>query len=149
LRRLAALVPPARQNQVRYFGLLASQSAGHHRLPALVPPSEAQEPEPGADTESQPAAISAIGADTDTEPNRAAIEQRTVYRKSWAALLSRVFFHDVLTCNHCGGERKIISAVTAPEIAAKILAHLDLPTDLPQLAPARAPPQPDIFPDDD
>jgi hypothetical protein len=37
LRRLAALVPPKRQNQIRYYGLLAAQAHDRDRLVALVP----------------------------------------------------------------------------------------------------------------
>lgn len=37
LRRLAALVPPARQNQIRYYGLLAAQAHDRDRFLALVP----------------------------------------------------------------------------------------------------------------
>ena len=65
----------------------------------------------------------------------------------WAALLARVFAVDVLTCAHCGGERRIVAAITEPDVAARILTHLDLPTDVPKLAPARAPPQTELFDD--
>lgn len=41
VRRLAALVPPARQNQVRYYGLLASQARDRERLAHLGLPTEA------------------------------------------------------------------------------------------------------------
>jgi hypothetical protein len=35
---------------------------------------------------------------------------------------------------------QIIAALSEPSVVARVLAHLDLPTTLPQPAPARAPP---------
>ena len=35
---------------------------------------------------------------------------------------------------------RVIAALSEPAVVAKVLAHLDLPTTLPQPAPARAPP---------
>ena len=71
------------------------------------------------------------------------------YRKSWAALLAQVFSADLLTCSHCGTERSILAAITDRDVVVKILNHLELPTDVPDLAPARAPPQTGLFSDDD
>jgi hypothetical protein len=133
LRRLAALVPPARQNQVRYFGLLASQANDHHRLLDLAPRSVAHDldhdvADPHADAD--PAAAPARG-----------------YRMRWAALLARVFGHQVLICPHCQGPRTILAAVTEPEPIRAILTHLGLATDVPTLADARAPPQHELLDD--
>ena len=147
LRRLAALVPPVRQNQVRYFGLLASQSADHHRLAALAPVAKAD-----AATETLAGVTAAAdvpaGVPADAAPDPPNAGQRS-YRMTWATLLARVFSQDLLTCTHCGGKRRILAAITARDIAAKILTHLELPTDVPELAPARAPPQTELFADDD
>jgi hypothetical protein len=71
------------------------------------------------------------------------------YRIRWAKLLARVFEHDVLLCSHCGEPTKVIAAVTDTDVAARILAHLGLPAVLPDLAPARAPPQTAMFSDDE
>ena len=60
-------------------------------------------------------------------------------------LLARVFEHDVLRCDHCGARRSVIAAITDAHVAAGILLHLGLPTDAPELAPARAPPQTELF----
>jgi len=54
-------------------------------------------------------------------------------------LLERVFGHD-LSCPDCHGPMKVIQVVEDPVVIERILIHLGLPTDLPPLAPARAPP---------
>jgi len=53
----------------------------------------------------------------------------------------RAFAIDVLTCDHCGGRRRLIAFLTDGLVVRKILAHLGLPTEPPHLAPARAPPE--------
>jgi acyl-CoA reductase-like NAD-dependent aldehyde dehydrogenase len=40
----------------------------------------------------------------------------------------------------CDGRMRVIAALSEPAVVCKVLAHLDLPTTLPQPAPARAPP---------
>lgn len=135
LRRLAALVPPARQHQVRYYGLLSSQARDRERLADLVPGATPDEADVEADDTG-----AAIGSG-DRAPSRA-------YRVRWAKLLARVFEHQVLCCPHCGARRTIVAAITDRDVAAAILLHLDLPTDAPVLAPARAPPQTELFGDD-
>ncbi len=131
LRRLAALVPPARQNQVRYYRLLAAQAHDRDRLLTLVPT--------GGGDESSIAVAEASSHPTATASG---------YRLRWAQLLARVFGHQVLICPSCGHARTIIAAITERDVAAKLLVHLGLPTDVPVLAQARAPPQADLFADD-
>ena len=53
----------------------------------------------------------------------------------------RIFQIDVTKCDACGGEMKIIAAILEKEVIHKILGHLDLPTQPPDLAPARLPSQ--------
>ena len=124
LRRLAALVPPRGQHQVRYYGALAPQSRHRVQLAGLgLPIRDAARTDPPVDA-------------TGTEK-----PPRSAYRQSWAQLLARVFKLQVLICPRCQGPRTIIAAITALHTAARLLSHLDLPTDLPTLAHARAPPQ--------
>ena len=52
-------------------------------------------------------------------------------RLSWARLLKRVFDIDLEHCPQCGGALKIIAAIVAPPVIARILAHLGLPTRAP------------------
>ena len=49
-------------------------------------------------------------------------------RLDWATLLKRVFALEVLTCQACGGERRVVAEIKEGPIATKILAHLGLPT---------------------
>jgi len=56
----------------------------------------------------------------------------------------RSFAIDVLTCPRCAGKRKLIALITERSVVRKILAHLGLPTEPPTLAPARAPPEPEL-----
>ena len=56
--------------------------------------------------------------------------------------MQRVFLVDVLTCPWCGRARKELGGIFDPDAIHRILAHLGLPTEPPELAPARAPPEP-------
>jgi len=162
LKRLAAQVPPQRQNQIRYYGLLAAQAHDRDRLLALVahaadadrhddggggddgePPSVAvaDPPDPSA---SPPVGVASPPVGVASPPVGV-----VGHRVRWAQLLARVFGHQVLVCSHCGGPRTIIAAITDCDVAASILVHLGLPTDAPELAPARAPPQTELLSDDE
>jgi len=68
-------------------------------------------------------------------------------RLPWAELLRRVFADDVLHCP-CGGRRSVVAVVTVVAVARVVLATLGLPTDLATFAPARGPPQGDLWCDD-
>jgi len=50
-----------------------------------------------------------------------------------------VFPIDVSTCPS-GGKRSLIAAITEPEVIVEILDHLGLPSQPPQVTPARTPP---------
>jgi len=58
-------------------------------------------------------------------------------RLAWADLLQRVFEVDALACPKCGGRMRILSAITDPIVAARILRCLALPARAPPLATAR------------
>jgi len=62
------------------------------------------------------------------------------YRRPWHELLKRVFDLDII-CARCGSKMHRISHIDDPETIERILGHLGLPTEPPQPAPARAPPQ--------
>lgn len=59
------------------------------------------------------------------------------YRINWARLLKRVFKSDIAACPDCGGELKIIAAITQPSAINKLLTHFGLPTRAPPRAPAK------------
>jgi len=55
--------------------------------------------------------------------------------------MRRVFDLDVLCCPKCSGRLKLLALIEDPNVIKKILKHLNLPTELPTPAPARAPPE--------
>ncbi len=58
-------------------------------------------------------------------------------RLLWAELLQRVFEVDALCCPRCGGRMRVLSAITDPTVAARILRCLALPSRAPPLATSR------------
>lgn len=74
-------------------------------------------------------------------PYAPAKNRRPRARYSWADLLRRVFLIDVLPCPHCRGRRTLLAAIHEPASIERILRHLGLPTEPPEIAPARPPPQ--------
>ncbi len=48
---------------------------------------------------------------------------------------------NVLECERCGGEMKVLALVTEQAAIKKILEHLDLPSTGPPIAKARRPPE--------
>jgi hypothetical protein len=62
----------------------------------------------------------------------------TARRYRWAELLRRTFDIDVLACPRCGGRLVLIALIEQPEVIARILGHLGLPSELPRPAPARS-----------
>jgi hypothetical protein len=55
---------------------------------------------------------------------------------AWADLLRRTFAIDVLACAGCGGRLRLLATITDERVIRRILRHLDLPTDVPEPAPA-------------
>ena len=47
---------------------------------------------------------------------------------------------DVLACPQCGGRLTLIALIEDPAVIVRILGHLELPADIPEAQPARAPP---------
>ncbi len=58
-------------------------------------------------------------------------------RVAWAELLQRVFEVYALACPKCGGRMRVLSAITDPTVAGRILRCLALPARAPPLATAR------------
>lgn len=54
--------------------------------------------------------------------------------------MQRVFLVDVLPCPQCRARRRVLAGIFAVDVIRRIVEHLGLPTELPLLAPARAPP---------
>ena len=68
---------------------------------------------------------------------------------SWAQRLKRVFNIDIETCEHCGGQVKVVASIEAPVVIEKILDHqkskasINVSGTLPE---SRAPPQLELGP---
>lgn len=59
-----------------------------------------------------------------------------------SSLSRKVFNIDVESCHACGARNvKIVAAIMQKTVIAKILAHIGVPPDIPELAEASAPPQ--------
>ena len=51
----------------------------------------------------------------------------------------------MLTCDNCGGKRRVVACVFSSTTTAEILAHLGLPPHPLGLAPARDSPQRELY----
>jgi len=134
LRRLVATIPPKRMNMVRFHGIFAPRANARPLLKPLLPPKK-----PAA---SKPTTTADGPSSGDTIDDHAVLPPR--YRRPWHELLKRVFDID-LVCAVCGHKMHRISHIEDPATISRILGHLGLPTQHPQPAPARDPPQLDFF----
>ena len=116
IEKLAALVPPPRVNLVRYHGVLAAHARDRDKIVPKKPAAEKLREERGASRN----------------------------RLLWAALLARVFAIDVTKCPKCNGRLRLVAAITDTASAKRYLDGVGLPSEIPSLAPARAPPQLDF-----
>ena len=57
----------------------------------------------------------------------------------WAELLRKTFGFELL-CSKCKGPLRLVALIKSEEIAGRILTAMHLPTDVPELHPARPPP---------
>ncbi len=116
LQKLAILIPPPHKNLTRYFGVFGP--AHQHR-----------------------AAVVAIGRASPAPTSSSTVEDTAppLPRKAtlpWAELLRRVFAIDILKCDQCGGDMKIIAIIPASEATEAILDHLGIDTkDNPAIGP--------------
>ncbi|MFH2008338.1 MAG: hypothetical protein ABI333_17265 [bacterium] len=69
-------------------------------------------------------------------------------RMTWASLLMRSLGVSGLECPRCQAQMVLLALITAPQVVEKILDHLRIPSTPPPLAPARPPPEHDMFGDD-
>jgi len=97
IARLAAPVPRPRVHLVRYYGLFAPNAKHRDHIVARATPT------------------AQCGDDT--------LEAKPTAPMSWMQRLRRVFAIDISTCPHCGGEVRVIAAITEPALIARILEH--------------------------
>jgi hypothetical protein len=112
VEKLVPLVPPPRAHQTVFHGVLAP----HARLRPQVtpkPPPISQEEQPTCHTSKR-------------------------RRMDWAALLRRVYAIDILQCPRCGGEMRIIAAITQTHVIRAILKSCGFPSAPPERHPPAA-----------
>lgn len=130
IARLAALVCRPRANQILHLGVLSP----HHRWRAeLVPEPPAPE-------------LACSLARDDARDSAAEDSQRPPPNDSWAALMQRGLQIDTLACPTCGGRFRHIANIMTRDVIRRILRHLGLQPEPPDLEPPSVPDQPDLFP---
>jgi hypothetical protein len=120
IEKLAALVPLPRVNLVRYHGCLAPHAKNRDQIVPKKPDEE------------------------ELRKTRGLSKNRLL----WAALLARTFGLSVETCPHCGGRMRIVAAITDSASIKRYLDGVGLPSELPEIKPARPPPQLELEYDD-
>jgi hypothetical protein len=155
MRRLAAIVPPPRVHSTRYWGVFAPASkvrpkillAGKERRRGCSGP-----PSPDPETFDNGGAEEArtdweLRAELDDVPltfGPPPMPDRKRYL-DWSQLLRRVFAADLLTCEKCGGRRKVTAFLPSSREAREVLDRLGYDATAPPIAAARAPPHQEAF----
>jgi hypothetical protein len=116
IARLAALVPPPKRHLTRYFGVLSSHAASRSE----VVPTPA-EPTPA----------------TPVEQDKPKNTSRYI---CWSELLRKTFGFEIV-CSKCKSPLRLIALIKSEGVAKKVLRAMHLSSDIPQLRPARPPPQ--------
>jgi hypothetical protein len=128
IARLAALVCRPRANQVLHLGVLSP----HHRWRRRVT--------------SEPKETDGVPSCSDPQPSRAlAVRASAPLNYGWAELMQRGLQIDTLTCATCGGRFEHIANIMTRDVIRRILRHLGLRAEPPDLEPPRLPDQQDLF----
>jgi len=121
IEKLASMIPPPYKHQVNYYGCLSS----HSKLRPKIVSSLARDATNGAS--SQQECENHVGvveeSDNPTAPRYI----------PWAELLKRTFGIDLSICPQCGGKVRVIAAIMGVEAIGKILDHVGLGSDPPQM----------------
>ena len=150
LARVVTQLPEPRKHSIRYNGYYAAVVRAKRRRAAAE--AEASVAASGNDAEGNDAceargkagdarSVVPIQSAVVSEPDTA---ERKQLRKSWAALIRRVYEVDPLLCE-CGSTMRIVAVITERSVITKILAHLGkvaaaIATEGAGPGPARPPP---------
>ena len=122
---MCVLVPPPRFHLLRYLGVLA----GHSSLRAEVVPRKVAAPPkqlPLFDEADEPTTSAKSATKKTAEPSR----------HPWSWLLQREFAVDILKCEKCGGQLRIVEVAKKPDDVSRVLGERGYAR-----APPRAPPE--------
>ncbi len=116
IKRMIALIPPPRQNLIRYVGVFGARHKKRAVITAKAKPIEKRN-----------------------------TTKKKVYRTPWAELMKHVFKEDVDLCGHCGTKLTLIAMIQSPLACRKILEHLKLPVFQLSANSPRGPPELEFF----
>ena len=141
--RIAALVVPPRTHRHRYFGVLAPNSPLRAAVTALAQPAQPAkqvvvQAEPANMSEGAPGVVP-LGHAISPTPAPAP-PKRSPAHYLWAVLIARIYEVFPLLCPKCGGQMRLIAFITEGTQIRKILDHIGVDPDPPQISPARGPP---------
>ena len=138
--RIAALVPPPRTHRHRYFGVLAPNSSLRTAVTALAAPAKqvVVQTEPANTDEGAPGVVP-LGHASPPTPELVP-PKRSKAHYLWAVLIARIYEVFPLLCPLCGGQMRLIAFITEGTQIRKILDHIGVDSEPPQISPARGPP---------
>jgi len=125
----------------RMNGSSDSSRVGHL---AVLGIESRNEPSPGKSNEASRLSSSVTAethrAEMEAPPPQASASASTYSRRDsrrsfWADLLQRVFEVDALRCPNCGARMRVLSAITDPDVARRILDCLQIPSSAPPVVP--------------
>ena len=129
VKRVAALVPPARRHMVRYYGALGPRS------PLRAAVSSAARGKAGESDLKEGYSITLVGTVA-----RAVNEAVKAGARTWAACMKRVFEVDPVQCGKCGERMELSAIILDDRELSRILAHQGLAVGFPKTKPSRSPP---------
>jgi hypothetical protein len=116
IKRIISIIPPPRQNLIRYTGVFGARHKKRKIITSMV----------------------------TSESARPKIKKK-IYRTPWAELLKHVFKYDVSSCDNCGTKLVLVASITSSYTCNKILTHLKLPIYEVIATAPRGPPEIDLI----
>ena len=130
VKRVAALVPPARRHMVRYYGALGPRSPLRSAVSAA-----AQGKAAGCELEAG-YSMTLVGTVA-----RSVKQAARAGARKWAACLRRIFEVDPMECA-CGGGMELAAVILDDGELSRILAHQGWAVGFPRTKASRSPPGP-------
>jgi hypothetical protein len=129
VRRLAALIPPARKHMIRYYGALGPRSPLRGAVSqAARGKAEGSELESGY-------SVTLLGRSV-----RAARKAGSASVRAWVACLRKVFEVDPVRCVKCGGSMDLVAVILDDRELDRVLGHQGWAVEFPKTKPSRSPP---------